>query len=55
MATLESKMASSTMKEWQKYSQDQDKMPPYTKILKFLNLQARDTENNIVCDDVRKR
>ena len=40
MAIVESKLDNSTMKEWLKYSQDQKKTPPYTEILKFLDLRA---------------
>ena len=52
-AIIKAKMDTNTMKEWQKQSWDQMETPSYTQILKFLDLQARDTEN-IVHDNVRK-
>ena len=53
-AILESKMDSSMIKEWERYNRDQ-KTPPYTEVLKFLDLQAQDTENIVIRDDVRKQ
>ena len=53
-AIAEAKMDNNTMREWRKYSRDQKETPPYTEIVEFLDLHARDTED-IIRDDVRKR
>ena len=42
---LELKLDTNTMFEWQKYSQEKDKVPHYNDLLTFLNLRAQAAES----------
>ena len=42
---IETKLDPTMMFEWQRHSQDQADMPHYTKILDFIDLRARTSEN----------
>ena len=51
---LELKLDPTTMFEWQRHSQDSEKVPHYTALLEFLNLCECASENS-VCDTNRRR
>ena len=47
MAILELKLGPTTMIDWQRSSQEHKEVPPYSDLLDFINLQARDSENSL--------
>ena len=53
-AATELKFNQSAMREWQKFSRDCESVPPYSALLKFLDLEARGAENT-VGDGERRR
>ena len=44
---LEAKVDQTTLREFQRYSRDNKDVPPFLLLLKFVNLEARNTENTI--------
>ena len=46
-ANLEAKMDQTTMQEWQRYSRGHKDILPFSLVLEFMDLQARDTYNTI--------
>ena len=53
-AAAELKFNQSAMREWQKFCRDCESVPPYSALLKFLDLEARGAENT-VGDGERRR
>ena len=50
---LTAKLDPTTLRNWQRSSQEHKEVPPFTDLLDFIDLQVRDTESK-VCDVVKK-
>ena len=46
-AIVEIKMDLTTMRDWQHSSREHKKVPAYSDLLDFIDLQARDSENSV--------